>query len=133
MQPLHPHRGNQFAVKLASQAMNIAGGRLMHTQNGFKLFEQQLDLPPERIQGPDHVQGHPGLRHIGDQERPVAHGHMPWTAGPALSAGVGLEPPASGLGHLGGHAQADQPTGARLILALPQAHQAFLRRPRGGP
>jgi len=58
---------------------------------------------------------------------------MPVTAGPALSAGVGLEPPASGIGHLGAHAQAHQPTGACLIRALPHSHLAFIRRPRYGP
>jgi len=72
MQPLHPHCGNQFAVELASQAMDIAGQGLLYAENGFKLFEQQFDLPAEGIQGPDHVQGQPWLRHIGDQERPVA-------------------------------------------------------------
>ncbi len=115
MQPLDPHRGNQFAVELAAQAMRIASGGLMHPQNGFKLFEQQLDLPTERIQGSHHVQGQPGFWDIGDQERPVAARQMLRTTRPALSAGVGLEPPAPGIGHLGADAEADQPTGARLL------------------
>ncbi len=69
--------------------MGIAGSRLMQAENGFKLFEPQLDLPAERVQGPHHAEGQTGLRHIGDLERSIAQGQMPVTAGPALSAGVG--------------------------------------------
>jgi predicted hotdog family 3-hydroxylacyl-ACP dehydratase len=49
MEALHPHGRNQFAVELTAQAMGIAGGGLMHAENGFPLFEQQLDLPTECI------------------------------------------------------------------------------------
>ncbi len=131
MQAMYPHRRNQFAIELAAQAMRIAGSGLMHPENGLELLEQQLDLPPKRIQGPDHGKWQPFLRHIGDQEGPVTQCQMPVTPGPTLSARVGLEPPAPGVGHLGADAQAHQATGACLIGALPHSHQSFRDRRRG--
>jgi hypothetical protein len=67
MDAVDEYCADELAEQFTAEAVLFAGGRAMDAQDGLELFEEQLDLPAQRIQRPNHGQRQPPLWNIGDQ------------------------------------------------------------------